>query len=69
VHEFAQRVEALAIAGCDKRHAALKAIGAQLANMAFNWSQEANGTGSKLEDAERAMLKALQKQWDEAFKA
>lgn len=24
VHEFAQRVEALAIAGCDKRHARLK---------------------------------------------
>lgn len=44
----------------------LRAIGSQLANVAFNWSQEANGTGQRLSAEDRDLLKSLQTQWDHA---
>lgn len=43
-------------------------IGEQLSNVAFNWSQEAGGTGSRLTATERAALKMLQEKWDAAMK-
>jgi hypothetical protein len=64
VHAFAQRVEALAIAGCDKRHAAAKNIGCQLANIAFNWAQN---PGYALTSDDVVMLDKLRRQWDEAL--
>ena len=63
VHAFAQRVEALAIAGCDKRHAMAKAVGAQLANVAFNLAQR---VGEPLSTHDVELLDRLRKQWDEA---
>lgn len=66
VHAFAQRVEALAIAGCDKRHAAAKAAGAQLANLAFNLAQRA---GEPLSTHDTELLDRLRREWDAAVRA
>ena len=66
VHAFAQRVEALAIAGCDKRHAASKAAGGQLANVAFNLAQRA---GQPLSTNDVEMLDNLRRKWDASLGA
>ncbi len=47
---------------------ALRAAGGQLANVAFNWAQEANDTGRTLTTEQRDLLKRLQEQWDAALK-
>lgn len=44
-------------------------LGRQMANIAFNWSQQENETGSRLMDDERALLKDMQRQWDAAIRA
>jgi hypothetical protein len=41
-------------------------VGAQMANVCFNWSQEANDTGGTLFAKDRAMLASMYRQWDEA---
>ena len=66
LHAFAQRVEALAIAGCDKRHAAAKAIGGQLSNVAFNLAQR---TGQPLTTHDAEILDRLRREWDAAVRA
>lgn len=48
--------------------APLAAIGSQMANVCFNWSQEANSIGVRLHSSDRDMLKALHKQWDAAIR-
>lgn len=62
VHAFAQRVEAATQATEAARRVRIEAVGAQLANVAFNWAQSAGRTLSG-NDAE--MLDSLRKQWDE----
>ena len=64
VHAFAQRVEALAIAGCDKRHATAKAIGGQLSNVAFNLAQR---VGQPLTTHDAEILDRLRRDWDAAI--
>ena len=66
VHAFAQRVEALAIAGCDKRHAATKHAGGLLANFAYNMAQK---HGHALTDDDVALLDKLRRDWDAAVGA
>lgn len=44
----------------------LIAIGSQMANVFFNFCQEANSIGGRLNDSEREMLKNLRKRWDAA---
>lgn len=63
VHAFAQRVEAITQAAEAKRRVQIERVGAQLANVAFNWAQTP-GRASTEDDAE--MLDSLRKQWDEA---
>ena len=63
IHGFAQRVEALAIAGCDKRHAATRAVGGLLANVAYNMAQK---HGHALTDDDVALLDKLRRDWDAA---
>lgn len=41
-------------------------IGAQMANVCFNWSQEGNYRGATLDGNERNMLGNLRKEWDAA---
>lgn len=66
VHAFAQRVEALAIAGCEKRHASARAVGALLANVAFNLAQR---TGEPLSNHDTELLDRLRREWDAAVRA
>jgi hypothetical protein len=66
VHAFAQRVEALAIAGCEKRHAATKSVGSQLSNVAFNLAQR---VGQPLTTHDAEILDKLRRQWDAAVGA
>lgn len=63
VHAFAQRVEALAIAGADKRHAAKQLVGAQLANVAFNLAQR---VGHPISTHDAEILDKLRRAWDGA---
>jgi len=63
VHAFAQRVEALAITGCDRRHAATKLVGGQLANVAFNLAQQ---LGQRLSTHDVETLDKLRREWDAA---
>lgn len=66
VHAFAQRVESIAIAGCDRRHAKLRSIGGQLSNVAFNLAQcKDRPLGAR--DVE--LLDKLRREWDEAIGA
>ena len=63
LHAFAQRVEAIAIAGCDRRHAAAKLVGGQLANVAFNLAQR---VGQPLSTHDAEILDKLRREWDAA---
>ena len=63
VHAFAQRVEALAIAGCDKRQAGAKLAGSKLANVAFNLAQR---VGQPLSTHDVEILEKLRREWDAA---
>lgn len=47
--------------------ALLRGIGGQMSNVCFNWSQEANHVGARLDGNDRNMLANLRKQWDEAL--
>lgn len=47
----------------------LLSIGGQMANVLYNWSQEANAVGGILKPEERDLLKRLQTQWDQAARA
>jgi hypothetical protein len=67
--ELAQRAAdtvRLSIMQRDNAAAELRAIGGQMANVCFNWSQEANSIGVRLAAGDREMLKSLHKQWDAA---
>jgi hypothetical protein len=66
IHGFAQRVEAMAIAGCDKRHAATKVAGGLLANAAYNLAQK---PGHALTSDDVALLDKLRREWDVAVGA
>jgi hypothetical protein len=66
VHAFAQRVEALAIAGCDKRHAVVRTVGGALSNLAYNLAQR---TGQPLSNHDTELLDRLRREWDAALKA
>jgi hypothetical protein len=66
VHAFAQRVEALAIAGCDKRHAVARSAGGLLANFAYNLAQK---PGHALTSDDVEMLDKMRRQWDAAVGA
>ena len=60
VHDFAQRVEALAIAGCDKRHAAaLKALAAVAALDMQGALCPASGHADALDEALRGVHEVL----------
>ena len=63
VHAFAQRVEAMTQAAEAKRRVQIERVGAQLANVAFNWAQQ---LGRPITDQDTEMLDSLRKQWDEA---
>ena len=66
VHDFAQRVEALAITGCDKRQAAVRAAGGAMANFAYNLAQR---TGQPLSNHDTELLDRLRKEWDDILRA
>ena len=66
VHAFAQRVEALTIAGCDKRHAAARSVGSLLANVAFNLAQR---VGQPLSAHDVESLDKLRREWDACISA
>ena len=61
VYDYTRDDQAL----CDKRHAAAKIVGGQLANIAFNWAQK---PGYVLTSDDVVMLDKLRRQWDEALK-
>ena len=66
VHAFAQRVEELVIAGHDKRHSVVRAVGGAMANFAYNLAQR---TGQPLSNHDTELLDRLRKEWDEALRA
>ena len=66
IHGFAQLVEAMAIAGCDKRHAATNAVGGQLANVAYNLARR---VGQPLSTHDAEIMDKLRREWDAAVGA
>jgi len=62
-HASGQNVDLRAmLAAAERREAELRRVGAQLANVAYNWSQPAHGTVHNPRD--REMLDSLYRQWD-----
>ena len=63
VHAFARRVEEATITRLHSKHQPALDVGAELANVAFNFAQKVGHTLTR-DDAE--LLDSLRKKWDEA---
>ena len=66
VHAFAQRVEALAIAGADKRYADARSAGWQLAKMSLKLAQR---VGYPIDTHDVEVLDRLCRKWAESLAA